>query len=111
MSRAFDRMATVTAATKRPPSMSGGRRGSPVDHLSGFACLPLDPVSADTVQRLGLQTPVRALQTVTKETDIKEGDVLVVDGEEYVIRSVSDWEWRAGSQERFSALVVEREKV
>jgi uncharacterized protein with PhoU and TrkA domain len=48
---------------------------------------------------------------VTKETDIKEGDVLVVDGEEYVIRSVSDWEWRAGSQERFSALVVEREKV
>lgn len=92
MSAAFSRLARITASTKRPPAISGGKRGAAVTHISTLKITPLDPVDGDTVRRLNLATTVEVLQTFCESGyDIKDGDVLVVDSVEYPIRAVSDW--------------------
>lgn len=58
----FKRMANVTASTKRA-TMTGGKRGLPVAKLSGLKCTPLDPVTADVIERLALESPVRLRET------------------------------------------------
>lgn len=98
MSLAFQRMARKTAATKRAPALSGGLRGAATVHLSGVRCTPLDPVNAETAQRLGLATPHEVLQTfVAGDHDIREGDVFVCDDKSYPIRAVENWEWDAAT--------------
>ena len=93
-SAGFTRMATVSASTKRPPAVSGGKRGSPVTQVASLSCLPLDPVDPELRERLGLETAHELLQTfVQGGLDIQEGDVLVVGGTEYPIRAVADWRW------------------
>lgn len=47
MSASFDRLATVTASTKRPPAFSEGKRGDPVEHIASLQCWPLDPVDPE----------------------------------------------------------------
>ena len=114
MSKAFDRIANVTASTKRPPSVSDGKRGSPATNISSLSCTPLDPADPGTrselQERLGLETPYELLQTyVDTALDIKEGDILVVDGTEYPIRAVADWA-AAGSMPAYKALIIEELK-
>jgi len=94
MSNAFDRLATETASTKRTPDISGGKRGSPAENLTGLSITPLDPVDADLQQRLELDTPHELLQSFVRgDPDIREGDVLVYDGTDYPIRSCAEWKW------------------
>lgn len=100
----MDRFLTVTAGTKRAPAIAGGKRGTPVTQVASFLCTPLDPVDAEVRQRLGVQTPHELLQTFTKETDIVQGDILVVASVEYPIRSCAEWVWRGTT---FRHLVVE----
>lgn len=107
----FSRMAVVTASTKRPPSLSGSKRGVPVTYLPFFRCLPLDTAEQQRVRELaarlgmGLDAPLDILQTmVDGAEDIKEGDVLVVDTKEYPIRAVDDWYWRGS---KYLVLLVE----
>ena len=59
----FQRMATKTASTKRPPALSGGKRGVPAENLTGLTCTPLDPVAPEVRQRLALNTPHELLET------------------------------------------------
>ena len=59
----FRRMANVTASTKRPPAISGGKRGEATTKLSGLKCTPLDPVSSEIRKRVALDTPMELLQT------------------------------------------------
>lgn len=93
-SPSFLKMATVTASTKRS-SMSGALRGTPSTYLTGITCMPLDPVSAETLTRLKLDSGYDVRQTyVDASLDIKEDDVLVVNSVDYEIKSVADWEWR-----------------
>ena len=93
-SGSFAKLATVTASTKRPPTISGGKRGSPVTNVSSLSCWPLDPVDPELRQRLGLDTPHELLQTfVDNGVDIVEGDLLVVGSTEYPVRAVGDWYW------------------
>ena len=104
MSLAFRRLAKVVANTKRAPVISGGKRGAPATNLIGLRCLPLDPVSAELAQRVGLSTPHETLQTaVDAALDVKEGDVLVVGSREYPIRACEEWEWRGS---RYLRLVL-----
>lgn len=42
---------TETAATKRAPTLSGGKRGAAVVRLTGLACTPLLPVTAEREPR------------------------------------------------------------
>ena len=93
-SPSFQRMATVTASTKRAAAISAGKRGTPTTKLSSIKCLPLDPVDPELKQRLALDTPHELLQTfVEGNLDIVEGDILTVSGEDYPVRSVADWVW------------------
>jgi hypothetical protein len=103
----FSRMATVTASTKRAPAISGGKRGAPATQVAALRCTPLDPVDPELHQQVALGTPMELLQTFTAETDIREGDVLVVGSTEYPIRACEEWTWRGGAYRR---LVVEELK-
>jgi hypothetical protein len=51
-----------TVSTKRSPSMAGGKRGEPAQHLTGLRCTALYPASAELMQRPDLQTPHTLLQ-------------------------------------------------
>ena len=61
-SLAFKRLASITAATKRPPQLTGGTRGAAVAHLANVKCTPLDPVNAELQARLKLNTPHEVLE-------------------------------------------------
>ena len=61
--RGFIRMASVSMSTKRVPVIVDGKRGTATTKLSGLKGTPLDPVSAEVIERLGLDSPVRLLET------------------------------------------------
>lgn len=106
--RSFTRMATVTASTKRSPSISSGKRGARTTNIASLVCTPLDPVTAELALRIGLETPYELVQTlVDGGLDIDEGDVFVVSSDEYSIRAVEDWDW--GSSD-FKLLIMEELK-
>jgi len=105
MSRAMLRMASVTAATKRSPGIVNGKRGEPVTNVASLHCTPLDPVDAETRQRLGLDSPHELLQTfVDGAEDVREGDYLVVGTTEYPVKSCAEWTWRGS---RYLHLILE----
>ncbi len=64
------RLATVTGSTKRPPAISGGKRGAPVLLLASIQCTPLDPVDPEVRQRLALETPHELLETFVNSGDV-----------------------------------------
>lgn len=95
MSASFQKLATVTAGTKRSPPIVSGKRGVPTTNLSGLKVLPLDPIDPDLRIRLELDTPHEVLQTqIEFGPDIQKGDILTVGSDEYTIRAVGDWTWR-----------------
>ena len=110
MSSSFDRLATVTATTKRASAPVQGKTSAPVVYLAKVKCLPLDPVNAELRKRLGLDTPHELLQTrVDGGLDIREGDTLTVAGVDYPIRACEDWTWPP-TVKAFRRLVVEELK-
>ncbi len=103
--RSFTRMATVTASTKRSPSMASGKRGARTENIASLVCTPLDPVSAELALRIGLETPHELLQTIVDAAlDIVEGDELVVSGTDYPIKAVENWDWKGSD---FRLLILE----
>jgi hypothetical protein len=95
MSDSFQKMATLTISTKRPPSIVDGKRGVPAENLSGVKALPLDPVDPEVRIRLELDTPYEVLQTMVEDgVDILAEDIVVAGGVEYVVRAVGEWNWR-----------------
>lgn len=104
-SPSFRRQATVTASTKRLPEIVSGKRGSAVTKIVSLKCTPLDPVDPELRQRLQIDTPHEVLQTfIDGSLDVKEGDLLVVAGKEYPVRSAADWAWRTWA---YRHLIVE----
>lgn len=108
MSRAFTLMATITASTKRSPAVSSGKRGAPTTNIASLSCFPLDPITAEISERLGIETPHEVLHTfVEGGLDIREGDLLVVGSDEYPIKAVEDWDWFSSD---FQLLLLEELK-
>lgn len=64
----LQRLANVTASTKRSPGIVGGKVGTPVTSIASLTCTPLDPVDPELRQRLGLQTPHEVLQVFVPDT-------------------------------------------
>jgi len=109
VSVAFRRLASATAHTLRAATITGGKSSGLEIHLADFACLPLMPVDPELRQSLGLDAALELKQTfVDRVSDVREGDVLVVDGTEYQVRSVAEWPWR--KNEIVLALVLEERK-
>jgi hypothetical protein len=98
------RFLTVTASTKRAPAIAGGKRGAAVTQVVTLQCTPLDPVDPELRQRLALNTPHTLRQAYTEMADIEQGDILVVAGVDYPIRSCAEWEWRGTA---FLHLIIE----
>ena len=95
MSSSFQKLATVTASTKRQGPITDGLSGDMAENVAELKCLPLDPVDADIAVRSGLGEFGELLQTMCEGgLDIIEGDMLVVDSTEYLIQAVEDWNWR-----------------
>lgn len=98
------RMMNVTASTKRSPALTAGKRGLPATHLTALRCTPVDPANGQGAQdlalRLGdsLKQGFRIMETFTEPgQDLIDGDVLITNGREYVIRQVNEWAWRGSS--------------
>lgn len=115
MSASFDHMATVSASTERAVSAAGL-----TTHLSGLSILPLMPVSPETIERLGLNSPREQKETFAKSQahtddgievaqvpDIREGDRLVISGVKYPVQAVG--EWNDGTYD-YLDIVVDKQK-
>lgn len=103
MSYSFDALTTATADTQRRATPNATQ----TTNLSGIAIMPLMPITAELAYRLGLQTAYELLHTITAETDIVEGDVLVVGSVEYPVRRVADWSWPGETNASRLLVVVE----
>lgn len=97
MSSAFDRMATKTGSIKRPPELDGDFKRGEAESVAGtFSCFPVDPLGAELATSVPFEKPEQARQTfVNNDVDIREGDILVVDGREYPVKYVDDYVWRS----------------
>ena len=81
--------------------MVDGQRDEPVVYLTGITTTPLDPADSQKARDLAFRLQQETgkmyelLQVFTESSnDIREGDVLVVSGREYPVRSTGDWTWR-----------------
>lgn len=106
----FAEFLTETASTKRSPAASGGKVGAMTTNVSGLAIVPLMPVSPEVAQYLPLESPREAKETFLATADIVEGDRLVVDSVEYVVRSVAEWTDDSSGGQSFIRVVVEQIK-
>ena len=103
----FQRMADLEVSTKRA-TMTGGKRGEAVLHLSALRAVPLQPASPELVLRLQLQTPHQVLEMyIVGHHDIQTGDLLVVEGREYPIRGVAAWRAPGRQIGAYTHVVVE----
>jgi hypothetical protein len=92
MTIAFDRMASITASTKRSPAAIASRITAPQACLASVKILPLMPAPTDVLQRYTLASPREPYVTYTQGSpDIQAGDILVVSAVEYPIRAVGRW--------------------
>lgn len=92
---AFDRMATVSASTKRSSGIVGGLEAGYVENIASLKCTPLDPIDPNLTPGVKGLAWHETLQTFTEgNLDIVEGDLLVVATVEYPIRAVAEWTWR-----------------
>jgi hypothetical protein len=103
---AFDKLATKTAATKRAPAATAtGHVGEAALKLIGLRCTPLDQTIPDSLREAVINAPYAPLVTaVHGRHDIREGDILVVDGVDYPIRVMRRFDW---NNSEYRVLVVE----
>ena len=89
----FSKLATATLTTKRPPAISGGKRGVPVAYLTTpIKCTPLASVNPEIASRLNLGTPFELKEVyVFEDADIKEGDIATIDSIDYRVVAVAEW--------------------
>ena len=106
---AFSDMATTTISTKRSGVVTAGKRAVPATNLQGVSVFPIMPITElardDVRWRAGLEgQSIQMHETfteshehtdggviVTQVPDIQEGDILIDESTEYVVRFVGSW--------------------
>lgn len=100
MSRSFERLATVTASTKREGAVADGLTGDLAVSVASLKCTPLDPVTPEVAAMVGLENFAEVLQTMCEGgLDIVEGDKFYVSTTEYTVRAVAEWNWRPSASD------------
>lgn len=94
ISRGFDRMKTVVASTQRAGAVVGGLVGDMAASETDFECTPLDPLTPEVAQVLGLEYFAELLQVYCENLDILEGDTFITGGVTYKVKAVGQWYWR-----------------
>lgn len=108
-------LATVTASTKRPPAASGDVVGAPTTHLATLPVTPFQSARAELAIEAGIEDPREAklCHCFTDGNgdlfDVQEGDLLVVEGVEYPVRSAAEFNRDDGGS--YKRLVVEERKI
>ena len=90
-------MSKTGASTKRRAVNSTiAQTGDWVTVLSDLQYTPLDAVFDEAKERAVVGTPTMLLQTFVEGTslDIREGDVLVIDSQDYPIQACAPYVWR-----------------
>lgn len=101
------RIASVSASTKRAV-VTDLKRAAATTYLTGLKVTPLTPLDPEVRATLELNTPHELLRTsVNDSPDILEGDILVVNSNEYPIRSVSQYAAVSSGQGAYLELIVE----
>lgn len=107
-------LATKTASTKREPAVSGSTVGAPATHLASLPVTPFQSASAELANEASIGDPreakvCHAFTAVSGDLyDVREGDVLVVDGTEYPIRSVAEFN---RGDDSYLRIIVEETKI
>ena len=108
MSRSFQKLATVTASTKRPGAVAAGLVGALAASVATLKCTPLDPVTADVAMMAGLESFAEVLMTMCEGgIDILAGDTFIVGANSYKIRAVAEWTWRPSATDTLVVLLEE----
>lgn len=93
MSSSFDKMAIVTASTKRS-AYADKQFSEPVESIASLSCTPVDPATRGLLASLDLETTYEMKHTfVAGGLDIKAGDLLIVGSKTYDVRYVGEWYW------------------
>lgn len=81
-----------TASTKRPPALSGGKRGEAVANVASMRIAPPAPVDSETKTKMEINTPYKVFLTYAERSvDLAEGDLLVYGSVEYPIVRLEAW--------------------
>lgn len=114
-SNTFARVATVTASTKRPPVIAGGKAGVPVTNISFLKCTrPVTPSnSRELEQTFQLSTLVTVKVVYVQDNlDIKTGDTLVISSGdfsgEFPIRNVASYPFGSDIRKELTIEVLRR---
>lgn len=108
-------MATITASTKRAPAPVSGIVGAPATHLASLPITPLQSVTAELALEANIQDPREVKKTFCFTDsdgdlyDVREGDVLVISGTEYAIRSAA--EFNRPSDGSYIRLIIQERKI
>lgn len=92
----LERFLHKSIAVKRRQALGSGQYGAADQISAGLSASDLMPMSPELAARLGLQAPYNTLQIFVKgPVDLKSGDYLTVDGQDYPVRSVARWTLRS----------------
>ena len=104
---AIDKLASVSASTKRNPAPVGGKIGSPTTNLTGLSVLSPMPVTPEIKEIYEIKSPRETFVTyIEGSPDIVEGDILVISSTEYHIKAVGGWK----ASPAFLELIIELPK-
>lgn len=108
-------LATEAAAVWRWPAWDGSAPvGQPELVLDGLLAVPTCPLTPELAQTVQLEAAREARVTWLFAADgltnpvVIEGDLLEMEGERFIVRSVAEWQRRGGS---YVECVLEQEKV
>ena len=107
VSPSIQRLLSATATKKVVPGIVSGKRGEATAGTDTIACaLPL-ALRGDTLRRPELQSPYKKFETFVTDTTLAEGDILTINGKDYIIRLLDDYPHR---QDHLIYLVLEDEE-
>ena len=114
-SNTFSRVATITASTKRPPTISSGKAGVHATQIASLKCTrPVTPSNArELEQTFQLSTLVTVkVVYVQDDLDIKTGDTLVISTGpftgEFPIRHVASYPFGTDIRKELTIEVLRR---
>ena len=97
MTISFAKLASVTASTKRIPTIASGKIGARVVNVVSLKCTPIDPLSPNYEDVDVLDAHVQLYVTYCESTtDIQQGDEFIVGSVSYTVKSAENWTF-AGS--------------
>ena len=98
-------MTTTATVYRNPTGIADGMTAQGTVQV-----MPLMPLGAELIERLGLNALREPWQTFAANVDIQEGDELGIGATRYMVRWVGTWPWAYEDEVQFVHVVVEQRK-